>query len=583
MAGDQVKKRKKNPPDRKQPTWLFPEKEENPVLNPKPISEEQQRKADTERQNAIDFLKRRAYSVPDKPAPDPQLLNLIAVFLTEYGFNSTCRMFTTERIGRKKLNGWEDEMGGKVKPGTPRLGKIYNDWRKEWEERRGLEMTSSDEDDDAATKREKMIKRRENPKGNKGGSKDEQTSSSGSDESSGEGLETDVEMKDAPPTEKAKGAKQTDSDSSSSTPSSSSSSESDADDEKETKATKAPSPKPTVNNLVNKLKRKVASVSEPASDPPGKIDNEDKPSLAKKAKLDTKSQKTKTDKRMKADIENKKAESERKIDGAKLDNADEKRKADKKAKDKAGKKANSVPAVASTVGEPSSAEAPAGSASIDSAEGPARNPLPVSWSTSSSSSDSDSSSDSKSPPPKKVKSAKKAPKSTVTLPVRDDNPRKTSTDSSATLQDGETKKSTSVSSASSTSSSSSSDSESTPPPKKKSTSTGTTKRKSKSKDKHSSSTPTATITTAPTNDNRESTKYIKKQNTPFSRIPQDTQVDPRVASNAYVPYDYAERAHRDLVVTKGKGFTKEKNKKKRGSYRGGMIDVDGRKGIKFDD
>jgi hypothetical protein len=56
-----------------------------------------------------------------------------------------------------------------------------------------------------------------------------------------------------------------------------------------------------------------------------------------------------------------------------------------------------------------------------------------------------------------------------------------------------------------------------------------------------------------------------------------------LTSNAYVPYDYAQRAHEDLIVTKGKGFTKEKNKKKRGSYRGGMIDVDGRKGIRFED
>ncbi|KAJ8609453.1 hypothetical protein MRB53_039124 [Persea americana] len=47
------------------------------------------------------------------------------------------------------------------------------------------------------------------------------------------------------------------------------------------------------------------------------------------------------------------------------------------------------------------------------------------------------------------------------------------------------------------------------------------------------------------------------------RIPTDQFVDPRFASNKYVPYDYAERAHRDLIVTKGKGFTKEKDKKKR--------------------
>ena len=74
-----------------------------------------------------------------------------------------------------------------------------------------------------------------------------------------------------------------------------------------------------------------------------------------------------------------------------------------------------------------------------------------------------------------------------------------------------------------------------------------------------------------------------KVNEPFSRIPKDIKVDPKLASNAYVPYDYAQKAHEDLIVTRGKGFTKEKNKKKRGSYRGGYIDVEGKKGIKFED
>jgi hypothetical protein len=37
--------------------------------------------------------------------------------------------------------------------------------------------------------------------------------------------------------------------------------------------------------------------------------------------------------------------------------------------------------------------------------------------------------------------------------------------------------------------------------------------------------------------------------------------------------DYGKRAHQDLVVTRGAGFRKEKNKKKRGSYRGGEITV----------
>jgi hypothetical protein len=45
---------------------------------------------------------------------------------------------------------------------------------------------------------------------------------------------------------------------------------------------------------------------------------------------------------------------------------------------------------------------------------------------------------------------------------------------------------------------------------------------------------------------------------------------------------YGMKAHRDLIVTKGKGFTKEKNKKKRGSYKGGAIDFQSHS-IKFED
>jgi len=37
--------------------------------------------------------------------------------------------------------------------------------------------------------------------------------------------------------------------------------------------------------------------------------------------------------------------------------------------------------------------------------------------------------------------------------------------------------------------------------------------------------------------------------------------------------DYGQKAHEDLIVTRGAGFRKEKNKKKRGSYRGGEITV----------
>ncbi|KAJ2997268.1 hypothetical protein NUW58_g703 [Xylaria curta] len=75
----------------------------------------------------------------------------------------------------------------------------------------------------------------------------------------------------------------------------------------------------------------------------------------------------------------------------------------------------------------------------------------------------------------------------------------------------------------------------------------------------------------------------KTQNQPFSRISKDVVVDPRLSSNAYVTHGYGEQAHRDLIVTKGKGFTKEKNKKKRGSYKGGPLDVHTSRSFKFDD
>lgn len=83
--------------------------------------------------------------------------------------------------------------------------------------------------------------------------------------------------------------------------------------------------------------------------------------------------------------------------------------------------------------------------------------------------------------------------------------------------------------------------------------------------------------------NASNGKRVKHEPERFSRIPKDVQVDDRFASNKYVSYDYADRAHANLIVTKGKGFTKAKNKGKRGSYRGGAIDTNMVRGIKFED
>ncbi|KAI0009155.1 SRP40, C-terminal domain-containing protein [Xylariaceae sp. FL0662B] len=82
---------------------------------------------------------------------------------------------------------------------------------------------------------------------------------------------------------------------------------------------------------------------------------------------------------------------------------------------------------------------------------------------------------------------------------------------------------------------------------------------------------------------KNGSKTTRTQNEPFSRIRKDVMVDPKLSSNAYVSHGYGEKAHQDLIVTKGKGFTKEKNKKKRGSYKGGPLDIHQSRSIKFDD
>ena len=77
-------------------------------------------------------------------------------------------------------------------------------------------------------------------------------------------------------------------------------------------------------------------------------------------------------------------------------------------------------------------------------------------------------------------------------------------------------------------------------------------------------------------------KHVGAKQTPLAELSAKATADSHI-SNAYRSYDYAEKAYKDLSVTRGKGFTKEKNKKKRGSYRGGPIDISGGKGFKFDD
>jgi hypothetical protein len=355
--------------------------------------------------------------------------------------------------------------------------------------------------------------------------KNAETSSSSSDSE-----DTDVEMTDAPLAKKSSPKR-----SPSPSFSASSSSSDSADDEKEAVIVKAVSPKPKAT-----LKRKAPSSSSSSgssSDSSSDSSSEDEAPKAKKLKpaqssssdssSDPDTDSSTNDKATKA--ENGKALSSSSDSGSSSDS-------DSTSEDEALKAKKSKKAASSSGSGSSSTDSDSDSDSSTNSVA-AKVPLPDSDSESSSESDSDSEGAEKKPP--------------------------VSSDTSATLSDGPKKASLD---SDSSSDSSSSDSEADTKPAKVARITTTARQLS-----------------PPLPPDPAAKLPKKKVNEPFSRIPKDVKVDPRLASNAFVPYDYAQKAHQDLIVTKGKGFTKEKNKKKRGSYKGGYIDVEGKKGIKFED
>jgi SRP40, C-terminal domain len=500
----QDKKKKEKGPSKRQPAWLFPPDEENPVLNPKERSHEEVNKAIKEREKAVDYMQRRVHGVPDRPAPDPLLLTLIGIFLTDFGFNSTSRLFTNERQARQNLKGWEEALGKKIDKNTPKLEQIFRDWHRDWLVKQGDDTSSSESSSGASDDSS-------SDEGSEAGvqvKKNAQLMDSEDNDSSSTG--SDVEMKDISQPKKDKKKSNSKSKSKkvpSPSPSlSSSSSDSDADDEKENaqpKAEEAPkkakqsvAAKPTVADMVNKLKRKARTSSpELVSDP----SEDEKPIKVKKRK---------TESTVSTPVTSVKASKPAK--------------ARKESTTKSSKPPK--PKIAEVV-------------------------MPdVAFLPSSSSSESETSA---------AESAK-----AVTLPAIPT----ASSDSSVTINGDSKKPSTnaspssnsSSSSATSTSSSSDSDTAAPPPLSKKST-PAHPKPTEKKTPKGAKPTPLATLSTS---------------------------TDPAAhPSNKYQSYDYADRAYKDLSVTRGKGFTKEKNKKKRGSYRGGLIDVNagGGKSFKFED
>ncbi|ORZ03004.1 SRP40, C-terminal domain-domain-containing protein, partial [Syncephalastrum racemosum] len=81
----------------------------------------------------------------------------------------------------------------------------------------------------------------------------------------------------------------------------------------------------------------------------------------------------------------------------------------------------------------------------------------------------------------------------------------------------------------------------------------------------------------------------RKTGTPFRRVKEEEVefADDRLRDNTYIAKggsdetSYGYKAHVDLIKTRGDKFRAEKNKKKRGAYRGGQISLESHS-IKFD-
>jgi hypothetical protein len=527
----QQKKKKKNAPDRPQPAWLFPPDEENTVLNPKHKTDEDTIKETQERDKALSYMKRRVHSVPDRPAPPPQLLTLVGIFLSDFGFNSTSRLFTNERKARQELNGWEDAIGKKIEKGTPTLETIYRDWYREWKIKQNDETSSSESSSGSSSESDSGVEL----------STKQATKSSSDDDSeaSSDGLGgSDVEMKEAPKVKKGKAKNKR----IPASPSATTSSESDADDEDEKvkplstvskkveSTSKQAATKPTVGAMVNSLKRKAASSSSDSSESSLSSGEEELPQ-AKKPKTTSKS--TTTPAVLPA--------------------------SPKKFETKSSGEESSSSSSGSSLASDSESSSPPENSTLKVNEGqapkPTVKPTPVlDSSESASASTSDSGSDYDAPvhaPPAKSAVLTKTsaqPPALVHAP---------SSDSSATINGDSKKPSASISAASEASSATSSESSDS---------------NSESPKKPSPKKPVAEKTKK---------KHEGAKQTPLATLSANTAEDSYI-SNKYQNYDYAERAYKDLSVTRGKGFTKEKNKKKRGSYRGGAIDTSGGKGFKFE-
>lgn len=523
MATEQIKKkRKKNAPNKLEPEYGHPPDDHHPDPNLKPVSEKRKHKKKEGRSTIVDFLPHGSLVVPTKPAPPGALLTLVGTFLKSYDFHDTSRIYTTELAFRRELDAWKTEMRIKPPDGLPDLVTLYKGWYKGYQRKAKPDVKNLVKGENQGIGAVPSL-RKDGKKGKRTDRRADKTCGGRGNDSNGDSSSerSSVESGSDKEMEDVTPVKPPQKRPTYSSSSSNSSliSDSDADDEKEASAQKLSSKK--------KGESETSINSKPKSSPGQSSISESvlrSDPLGKKPNNVTKPRSTEAvGKTISKNAETKKP---RKVIKANLSSS-------------------SSSSSTSSSSESSSAEEVA---SDPWAQSVTKVLPPAESSSSHSSSDEEAHSPSRASNPTQ-KSIQKNKTSRLALPTV-----KSSTDSSVTLGHSSPVK-TSVNTAIIT-----------PYPSEKADNASLKRRFPSSPDDE------ATI---------DAVNRVKKpRNTPFKRVPSDTEVDPKLASNAYRGHDYGDEAHKVLSVTRGKDFTKAKNKKK-GSYHGGAIDISGGRAIKF--
>lgn len=523
MATEQIKKkRKKSAPDNLEPENVRPSDDHHPVLNLKPVSEKPKRRKKEGRSTTGEFLQHGTLVVPTKPAPPGALLTLVGNFLKSYDFHDTSRMYTAELSLRRELDAWKTEMKVKPSEGFPDLVTLYNGWYKGYQRKVKADEKSlvkgGNQGIDAVPTLNKKRKMDKHVDG-----RADNTNGGIRSESSGDSSSDSSSFEGGPDEEmkdvvpiKTEREKPTNSWSSSN---SSLISDSDADDEKEASAQKILSKKKGEGETSSSSKQKSSPRRSSISEPLPRSDPSGK-------KLDNRTKPRSTE-----------------AVGITISKISEKKKP--RTFVKAAPSSSSSSSSTSSSSESSSAEEAAPDPWAHS-----RTKLvpPTELSSSPSSSGKEARPPLRALDPTK-KPIKKNKTSELTLPTL-----KSSTDSSITLGNSSPIKSSVTAAVI------------TPVPSAKATPSNLKRPFPTSPDDE------AAIDDA---------KQVKKpRNAPFRRVPSDTEVEPKLASNAYRGHDYGDKAHEVLSVTRGKDFTKAKNKKK-SHYSGGAIDISGGRAVKF--